>query len=66
MKNHEIDAETIAMYMHEAQRLRAEVLTEWLVACGSRLKKSGNSLRRLAHSLARRGKWNLSVPAPHR
>jgi hypothetical protein len=66
MNDYDVDAEKIAWYIHEAERMRSEALRELLVACGSQVKKWALSLGRLVRSLARRGKWNLSVPAPHR
>jgi hypothetical protein len=65
MNDYDIDRETITWYICEAERMRAEALTEVLFAWGSQVKKWGTSLGSLPRSLTRRGKWNLSVPAPH-
>jgi hypothetical protein len=65
MKNHEIDAEDISFYIHEAQRMRAEVLNELLLTWGANVKQGFSSLGKYAVSLTRRGRLNLSLPAPH-
>jgi hypothetical protein len=65
MKNHEIDAEVISFYIHDAERMRAEVLSELLLAWCANVKQGFSSLRTYAVSLTRRGRLNLSLPAPH-
>ena len=66
MNDHKIDSEKFAFYIHEANRMRAEAVRELLLASWSRIKGAATTIGKLARSLARRRKWNLSVPAPHR
>jgi hypothetical protein len=65
MKNHDIDRETIRYYVYEAERMRAKALNELLFAWGAKVKRGMSSLGKRVHSVAQRGKWNMSLPAPH-
>ena len=65
MNDHEIDRETIRYYVEEAKRMRAEALNEALFAWGAAMKQAMSALGKRVHSMAQRGKWNLSLPAPH-
>jgi len=65
MKNHEIDRETIRYYVQDAKQMRADALNELLFVWGGKVKAWAFSLGKFAQSLSRRGRWNLSLPAPH-
>jgi len=65
MNNHDIDRETIRYIVQDARQARAEALNEWLFALGSKAKGWMSSFGKFTHSLPRRGRWNLSLPAPH-
>jgi hypothetical protein len=65
MKNHDIDRETIRYYVQDARQARAEALNALLFAWGGKVKQGMSSLGKLTHSLSQRGRWNLSLPAPH-
>ena len=65
MKNHDIDRETIRYVVQDARQARAEALNELLFAWGDKAKVWMSSLGRFTQSLSRRGRWNLSLPAPH-
>jgi hypothetical protein len=65
MNKHDIDAETVTYYIHQAERMRAEALSELLFAWDAQLKQWMYSLGKLARSATQRGKWNTSLPAPH-
>ena len=65
MNDHDIDREAIRYYVEEAKRMRAEALNEVLFAWGAAMKQAMSALGKRVHSMAQRGKWNLSLPAPH-
>jgi hypothetical protein len=65
MKNQDIDRETIRYYVQDAKQARAEALNALLFAWGGKLNARVSSLGKFAQSLWQRGKWNLSLPAPH-
>ena len=65
MKNHDIDRETIRHYVQDAREARAEALNALLFAWGGKVKLGIASLGKFTQSLSRRGRWNLSLPAPH-
>jgi len=65
MKNHDIDRETIRYYVQDAKQARAEALNALLFAWGGKVKQGMSSLGKSTHSLSQRGRWNLSLPAPH-
>jgi hypothetical protein len=65
MNNNDIDRETIRYYVQDAKRMRAEALNELLFAWGAQVKQWMASLGRRVHVVTQRGKWNLSLPAPH-
>jgi len=65
MKNHDIDCETIRYYVQDAKQARAEALNALLFAWGGKAKVWMSSLGKFTQSLSRRGRWNLSLPAPH-
>jgi len=65
MKNHDIDRETIRYYVQDAKQARAEALNALLFAWGGKAKVWMSSLGKFTQSLSRRGRWNLSLPAPH-
>ena len=66
MNDHNFDPQKYAFYIHEANRMPTEAVTELLLASWTGIKGAATAIGRLARSLARRRKWNLSVPAPHR
>jgi len=66
MNEYKYDPDKIAAYIQEAHRLRGEAIADTLLAAWAGIKGAGAAIGRLARSLARRRKWNLSVPAPHR
>ena len=65
MNNHDIDAETVTYYIHQAEQMRAEALNELLFAWGAQIKQWVSALGKLARAAAQRGRWNTSLPAPH-
>ena len=65
MKNHDIDRENIRYYVQDAKQARAEALNALLFAWGGKVKQGMSSLGKFTHSLSQRGRWNLSLPAPH-
>jgi hypothetical protein len=65
MNNHDIDRETIRYYVQDAKRMRAEALNELLFAWGAQMKQWMASLGGRVHAAMQRGKWNMSLPAPH-
>jgi hypothetical protein len=65
MNYYDIDSETISYRIHDAERMRAQVLNELLFAWGGNVKRWISSLGKFARSLSKRGHWNLSLPAPH-
>jgi hypothetical protein len=66
MNEYHIDPDKVAAYVREAERMRSEARRELLLTAWAGLKGAAAATGRLAWSLARRRKWNLSVPAPHR
>jgi hypothetical protein len=66
MNQYEIDRDVIEAHIREARRMRSEALDELLVKLPMKLARLPAAIGRLARSLARGRKWNLSVPAPHR
>ncbi len=46
--------------------MRAEAVTNLLVAFWTRLTRFGASVGNAFRTVGHRRKWNLSVPAPHR
>jgi hypothetical protein len=65
MKQRDIDRETIRYHVQDAKQMRAEALNALLFAWGGKVKAWTFSLGKFARSLSRRGRWNLSLPAPH-
>ena len=65
MKNHDIDRPTIRNYVQEAKQARAAALNELLFAWGGKVKVWMSSLGKFTQAVSRRGRWNLSLPAPH-
>ena len=65
MNDYDLDSETISYSIHEAERMRAQALNDLLLAWGGTVKLWMTALGKFAHSLSRRGRWNLSLPAPH-
>ena len=66
MNEYPIDPDKVAAYVREAHRMRSEAMREYLLAAWAGIKGAAAATGRLARSLARRRKWNLSLPAPHR
>ena len=66
MTEYHIDPDKVAAYVREAHRMRAEAMRDLVLALWEGIKGAAGAADRLARSLARRRKWNLSVPAPHR
>jgi hypothetical protein len=65
MKTQDIDRETIRYCVQDAREARAEALNALLFAWGGKAKVWMSSLGKFTHALSRRGRWNLSLPAPH-
>ena len=63
MNHHEIDRDVIEVHIREARRMRNEAFGDLLFKLPVKLAAA---IGRLVRLLARRRKWNLSVPAPHR
>lgn len=63
MNHHEIDRDAIEAHIRNARRMRSEAFGDLLFKMPVKL---ATAIRRLVRSLARRRKWNLSVPSPHR
>ena len=66
MNDYNIDPEEFARYVRDAERMRAEALRELLFSVRAKLASGVKALARRVAALARRRKWNLSLPAPHR
>ena len=63
MTRYEIDRDVIEAHIRNARRMRSEAVGELLIKLPVQLAAA---ISRLTRSLARRRKWSLSVPAPHR
>jgi hypothetical protein len=66
MNDFYIDPDELAAYVRAAQRMRSEAVRSLLVTWWTKLAGLPAAAIRLARTLGRRRKWNLSVPAPHR
>ncbi len=66
MNDIDYDRDALARHVREAERMRAEAVTELLVAFWTRLARLGALIGNTVRRIAARRKWNLSVPAPHR
>jgi hypothetical protein len=63
MNHYEIDRDVIEAHVRNARRMRSEAVSDLLFKVPGKLAAA---IGRLVRPLARRRKWNLSVPAPHR
>jgi hypothetical protein len=61
-----IDSDVRARYIRQAEEMRREYIRALFVKVGSALTQSAAWAWRKVRALGRRGRWNLSVPAPHR
>ena len=66
MNDYNVDRDKYAAYIREAHRMRAEAIADLLLAAWAGIKGAAAAIGSAARYLARRRKWNLSVPAPHR
>lgn len=61
-----IDSSVRARYIREAEEMRREYFRALFVKVGSALAQAVGWTWKKIRAAGRRGRWNLSVPAPHR
>jgi hypothetical protein len=66
MNDFNVEPDEYNRLVRDAERMRAEVLREYLVGAWMGMKRLGAAIGDMTTTWNRRRRMNLSVPAPHR